>query len=171
VRRRVFLSYLGALVYLALARPSFTSLSLGAVLMLMGEGLRLWASGHIDKNVRLAQTGPYAHVRHPLYLGSALIGSGLAVASGSWAVGIGVLVALGILLGSAARAEERRLRSHFGQDYVSYSREVPALVPRLRPLKRGGRFDWKVVGKHRELRAVAGLAAGLLVLALKAGLW
>ena len=165
------LSYLGALVYLLLARPTPTSLAAGALIMLFGEALRLWASGHIHKNVLLARTGPYAHVRHPLYLGSALIGSGLALASGRWPVAVGVLVILAVLLGTASRAEEKRLREHFGDAYVEYSREVPAFIPRLTPVERGGRFDWKTLAKHRELRAVAGLAAGLFVLALKAGLW
>ena len=167
-RRRVTLSYVGALAYLLLARPRLPGLAAGAVVMLLGEGVRLWASGHIRKNQAVATTGPYARVRHPLYFGSAIIGVGLALAAGSWALGLALLAALGLLFGAAVRREERRLGERFTVEYAAYRQAVPAFVPRLTPYDRGGRFDWDGVKRHREWRAVLGLVAGLGVLGAKA---
>jgi protein-S-isoprenylcysteine O-methyltransferase Ste14 len=42
----------------------------GALLVMLGIAARLWASGHIKKNKVLATDGPYAYVRHPLYVGN-----------------------------------------------------------------------------------------------------
>ena len=63
---------------LVLARPTPVSLALGLPLALLGEALRLWASGHIEKTKALATGGPYAHTRNPLYVGSLLMAIGVA---------------------------------------------------------------------------------------------
>jgi hypothetical protein len=76
----------GVLV-VALARPTPASLVLGLPLAVLGEAVRIWASGHIEKTRRLATGGPYAHSRNPLYMGSLLMALGVAVACASpWVV-------------------------------------------------------------------------------------
>ena len=44
-----------------------------------GECLRLWAAGHLEKSKEVTRSGPYRHTRHPLYLGSSIIGIGIAL--------------------------------------------------------------------------------------------
>jgi len=82
---------------------------------------------------RLVREGPYACVRHPIY--SAMLG--LFVGTGVSLTPLPVLlVASGVyLLGTRlrTRSEERLLRRQFGDEYVRYAREVPALVPWPRP--------------------------------------
>jgi hypothetical protein len=56
----------------------------GVVLVFLGIAARLWASGHIKKNKALATDGPYAYVRHPLYVGNITLGFGFALASSLW---------------------------------------------------------------------------------------
>jgi hypothetical protein len=56
------------------ARPTPRSLLLALPCLLLGEAVRLWASGHIEKTERLATGGPYAHTRNPLYVGSSRLG-------------------------------------------------------------------------------------------------
>ncbi|MBV8631532.1 MAG: isoprenylcysteine carboxylmethyltransferase family protein, partial [Silvibacterium sp.] len=77
-RIRVPLGFLFAALYLWLARPTplFMALSLG--LVVPGIWLRAYASGYVKKNTELTMTGPYAHTRNPLYLGSMLIAFGFA---------------------------------------------------------------------------------------------
>ncbi|HKN47676.1 MAG TPA: methyltransferase [Candidatus Polarisedimenticolia bacterium] len=53
----------------------------GSVIAFLGEGLRIWAAGHLVKSARLVTTGPYAYVQHPLYLGRLLIFTGLTIAA------------------------------------------------------------------------------------------
>ena len=80
---------------IALARPRPWSLLAGLVLGLVGEAIRIWASGHIEKTRVLATGGPYAHTRNPLYLGSTLMGAGIALASASpWAALAGAVYLL-----------------------------------------------------------------------------
>ena len=80
VKKRLRPRLLGlyALVALAFwyASPTGTSIALGLVPIAIGEGIRLWATGHLHKNDALTVTGVYAYVRHPLYLGTLLIAAG-----------------------------------------------------------------------------------------------
>ena len=82
-RIRVPLGFLTAALYLfELARhapvPAAEAWSL--FLVLPGLWLRAYASGYVKKNRELTTTGPYAHTRNPLYLGSILMAAGFAVA-------------------------------------------------------------------------------------------
>jgi len=58
---------------LAFARPTSGVFAVGVALIGIGEGLRLWATGHLQKNQELTTSGPFAYVRNPLYLGTLLI--------------------------------------------------------------------------------------------------
>ena len=125
-----------------------------------GEALRLWASGHLEKSKEVTRSGPYRYTRHPLYLGSSLIGIGLAVASHHLVVVALVVLYLGTTLTAAMRAEEAHLRDKFGDAYDAYAEK------RAAPMDR--RFSWARAVYNREHHTMIGLALGLLALALKA---
>ena len=72
------------MLYFWLARPTWRSIALGAIVFVPGLLVRALASGHVQKNEALATSGPYAYTRNPLYLGSLLIGVGFAIAARSW---------------------------------------------------------------------------------------
>src|ERR1035438_4671359 len=77
-RIRVPLGFLAAALYLfELLRhaPNLTAVAWSLTLVLPGLWLRAYASGYVKKNRELTVTGPYAHTRNPLYLGSMLIRS------------------------------------------------------------------------------------------------
>ena len=78
------LGFVAALVYLfELARqaPVPAAILSSLLLVLPGLWLRGYAAGYVKKNRELTQTGPYAHVRNPLYLGSILIAAWLCTLS------------------------------------------------------------------------------------------
>jgi protein-S-isoprenylcysteine O-methyltransferase Ste14 len=166
-RLRVVFGYLVAVVVLVLARPTPRSLLVGLPFVLLGEVLRLWASGHIEKTQRLATGGPYAHTRNPLYLGSALIALGVAAACASAAVGLCVALYLAAFYPSVVREESDFLRRKFGDEYAAWAREVPTFLPRVVPGgPRSSRFDWARVRANREWRTAAALPlVGLLLFA------
>jgi len=156
-RLRVPLGFTAAGLALWLARPTSASLALGLLIMASGEALRIWASGHIDKGREITTSGPYRYTRHPLYLGSAVLGLGFAVASRSWVVAALVIVYLGLTLFAAIRTEEATLDERFAGAYSRYrgSRLPPS----------GRRFSLARVWENREHRAVIGFViAGLLLL-------
>jgi protein-S-isoprenylcysteine O-methyltransferase Ste14 len=142
-------------VVMALARPRPWSLVAGLLLGLAGEGLRIWASGHIEKTKVLATGGPYAHTRNPLYLGSTLMAAGIAVAAASpWAALAAALYYLAFYP-SAVRGEAQFLAGRFPEAYGAWAREVPVFLPRLRPAgPRESRFSWERVGRNREWRTL-----------------
>ena len=131
------------------ARPSLPLLSPAAlagalaVLLLMGGALYLFAasSSALGKNWsfearmrtdhQLIRNGPYARVRHPIYLGMLLFLLGLAVAFGHW---LQLVVAVPLfLVGTSIRTrlEDRLLEGQFGKDFEDYARSTPALIPRI----------------------------------------
>ena len=145
-------------VVLYLADPTGWSLLLGVPLALLGEALRLWASGHIEKTRSLATGGPYAHTRNPLYLGSVIMAVGLAVASASLGV---LLVASAYLVAfypHVIREEAAFLRGKFPEDYAVWEQAVPLFRPRLFPAgPRASRFSWQRVRQNREWRTALAL--------------
>lgn len=74
--------------------------------------------------------GPYAVVRHPLYLGLLLMLAGAVVALGSlW--GAAMLLPAVLVTVWRARAEENDLLRHYGDRYRHYQERVPFFLPRL----------------------------------------
>ena len=134
-------------------------------LALLGEALRVWASGHIDKTRALATGGPYAHTRNPLYLGSLLLGAGFSVAAASPWVALAVLLYFAAFYPAAMRGEAAFLANRFGEQYAVWARAVPMFLPRPLPTgPRATRFEWARVGRNREWRTALALPAMLLIL-------
>src|SRR5690606_11506294 len=102
-RIRLRLAWLAATVFLLLATPTPATLLAGAALAAAGIALRAWAAGTIVKNAVLTTTGPYAHTRNPLYVGSFLLGLGLALAGARPSVLVAFLVAYALVYGRAMR--------------------------------------------------------------------
>jgi protein-S-isoprenylcysteine O-methyltransferase Ste14 len=164
-RWRVPLGFLIVPLYLYFARPTPSLFALGAAIAAVGLAVRAAAAGHLRKGEALARSGPYAYVRHPLYLGSALLVAGFALAGGR--------VWLGLLLGGVFLAvylpvawrEDEEMRARFPAEYAAYEKAVPRLLPRLRPGRADGeRFDWRCYWRNREYNALLGCLALLLIL-------
>jgi protein-S-isoprenylcysteine O-methyltransferase Ste14 len=160
-RKRVPIGFAMAVVSLLLARPTWTAWRLGLLIAIGGECLRIWAAGHVRKGREVTRSGPYRFVRHPLYLGSAVLAVGVVVASHSVAVALLAALYMGSTLYGAIRTEEAFLRQEFGDAYELYSSS------RAEPMDRA--FSLARVMQNREYRAVAGLVIGFALLALKMG--
>jgi hypothetical protein len=171
-RRRVPLGLALSLVYLAFAQPTLPLLVAGGAVAFGGLVLRGWAAGYLEKGTALATAGPYALTRNPLYLGSALIGVGFAVAGRSLVMAVAFALLLLLIYGPVIQREEQFLRHQFGETYRRYEQRVPLFLPRLaRPAASADRFCWLRYRKNREYEAALGYVAGLLFLALKMMFW
>jgi protein-S-isoprenylcysteine O-methyltransferase Ste14 len=171
-RWRVPLGFLCGALFILLARPRPLTLAVGGGVALLGLALRAWAAGHIRKNAALAISGPYAHTRNPLYLGSFLLGLGFTIASSRWPLGLlFAALFLGIYL-PVMRVEAATLAEMFGEGYKRYSSSVPLFFPRLTPYRDGQakdtKFDPGLYLRYREYRAALGLVIAWGLLALKA---
>ena len=103
----------------------------GVLLACSGIAVRLWASGHIKKNKVLATDGPYAYVRHPLYVGNILLGCGFSLSSGLWWSGPLFILILLVFYPQAIRREDDKLHHLFKEDWEQWRQQTHALLPRL----------------------------------------
>jgi protein-S-isoprenylcysteine O-methyltransferase Ste14 len=175
MRWRVRLGYPVALVYLVLASPTPRWIAIGAVLAGFGLVVRALAAGHLRKDRELATSGPYARTRNPLYLGSAFMAAGFAIAGHSWWAGSLVLIYFGVFYYAVMKNEEADLLLRFGASFESYAQKVPLFFPTL----SGGayatssetgneqHFSWDQYLRNREYRALIGTVGALAIVWLR----
>jgi protein-S-isoprenylcysteine O-methyltransferase Ste14 len=159
-RRRVPLGFIAGLAAIWLSDPTPRTLAIGAVVAALGEAVRIWAAGHLEKGREVTMSGPYRLTRHPLYLGSTIIGVGLAIASASVVVAVLAVIYLAVTLTAAIATEEAHLTAKFGEAYPHYREGRGPGVTR--------RFSAARAMRNREYRAVVGLLAVLALLSWKA---
>jgi protein-S-isoprenylcysteine O-methyltransferase Ste14 len=166
-RWRVPLGFLLGVAYLLFCRPTVKLLIAGGAVAAAGLALRAFAAGHLAKNQRLATSGPYAYTRNPLYLGSALIGAGFALAGGRWILALACMLLFAAIYWPVIRREEEYLRREFGEVYDRYAEHVPLFLPRFRRSAGGEEFQWKQYRKNHEYEAFLGYLAMMIFLAIK----
>ncbi len=164
-RLRVPLGFLFAALVIVLARPTGSTLVVGGAIALAGEALRIWAAGHLNKSREVTQSGPYQYFAHPLYVGSTVMGAGLALASGSIWVAALIVLYLGSTITAAIKSEEAFLRQKFGDQYDRYRRGEAGARDAAATTRR---FSVAQAKANHEYRAMLGLVVAVLVLSLKA---
>lgn len=126
------------------------ALAVGAVLLYAGIALVIWgrvalgrmynvSSGlgvQLYENHELVTKGPYAIVRHPMYLGILLVALGGVLVYRTWTF----VFLLGNFPGIYRRAvrEEEALALEFGDRWAAYVERVPAWLPWPWRRKNGG---------------------------------
>jgi protein-S-isoprenylcysteine O-methyltransferase Ste14 len=114
----------------------------GALLYFPGVMLYLWgyrtlgrlfgvsssAAAELYQQHRLIDSGPYAIVRHPMYLGVLLAAFGALLLFRTWAMVIFTPMSLVVI--ARARREEKLLADEFGEQWDSYAKRVPGWVPK-----------------------------------------
>lgn len=165
-RLRVTAGFVMLAAFAWFSRPTAASLAWGVPLSFCGLALRAWAAGHLAKNQRLAQSGPYAATRNPLYLGTLITALGLAVAGNSLGLALlfGALFVLVYL--PAIELEEQHLTVILA-GYSEFASRVPLLLPR-RPKDWGpDAFSPALYLKNQEYQALIGWLAGVTWLVIR----
>lgn len=167
-RWRVRAGYVLAIVVLWFARPTPRSIALGAAIGLVGLALRAYAAGYLRKQDVLTVGGPYAHTRNPLYLGSAILALGAAVATQSWISAAVLGTYFAVVYSVVMRREEEELRGHHGAAFEEYARAVPLFFPKAAaspiPGADPGAFSVQQYRKNHEHQAAIGYLLLLVVL-------
>ena len=111
----------------------------GLALVVGGIAFAIWSARtlgrHFDLEVEIHEghevvdRGPYAIVRHPVYLGLAVHFVGACLATGNWLLIAGTFFGSFPALYVRAFVEEELLRARLGPAYEDYARRVPMLVP------------------------------------------
>jgi protein-S-isoprenylcysteine O-methyltransferase Ste14 len=158
-RWRIRLGYVLGIVAFWLATPTPRSLAIGAVVAAIGEAVRIWAAGHLEKGREVTRSGPYAWTRHPLYVGSAIMGGGFGIAADNGAAAFLAGAYLALTITAAIRSEEAHLTDKFGAEYPAYRDGRADVAPR--------RFSVERALRNREYRAVVGLLTVIALLAAR----
>lgn len=147
---RTGLHFAAVVIALILAHPTDLTNVWGLGPILAGLALRTWALGHLRRNTKLCTSGPYAYVRHPLYLGSFIILMGYCImANNLYLVAAAAIVTAGIYA-LTVRIEEQSLAAAFPEQYEAYRQAVPALFPRFTPYAASGRkFSWHLARNNQ----------------------
>ncbi len=163
-------------------KPSGASIAAGVPIAVAGELLRCWAVGYTGVTTRgdaveapqLVTGGPYAYVRNPLYVGNFITALGFTLAFtgacsrtrrlGLAAASLGTMAAV---YAAIVPHEEQFLRSRFGEEFETYCKSVPPVLPSLRPFAPS-RGVWNATAiAQAESKTFMTFAVMLAALAIK----
>lgn len=158
--------FIGALLLLFFAKPEPIGMGVGMILIMIGEAIRIWAAGHLQKNELLTVTGPYAYVKNPLYIGTILITAGFCI----FADNIYILAAATFAfcfhyIPYKKKVEGDRLKRIFGDQYVDYDEKVPEYVPRwTRYSNQKARWQFRSFIENSEEGILLIIIAGIILI-------
>ena len=139
---RQWFAVLFVLLVSLLGQPEQTLLYVGTGIAAAGALIRLWASGHVMKNKELATDGPYAFVRHPLYVGNILLLVGFSMASSLWWSYVLMIALLLFYYPPTISYEDNKLRDFFGDAWIEWSKTTKALIPTWPSIKSDSSSSW-----------------------------
>jgi len=143
--RRVPL-FIGAALLVVFAKPQLPAIWIGMFLIFLGEAIRIWAAGHLQKNEVLTVTGPYGYVKNPLYIGSIFITTGFCImADNIYLLAAAFFMFCFHYIPYKKKVEGDRLKKHFGAHYEDYDEKVPEYLPRMKRYSEQ-KGSWRV--KH-----------------------
>jgi protein-S-isoprenylcysteine O-methyltransferase Ste14 len=127
---------------------------------------RLWALMYIagNKKRELITIGPYSIMRHPLYSFSLIGAVGIGLASENLLVLACIVLFCGLYYPPAIMAEERKLIDKFGDLYLGYIRQVPAVIPQLSLYRSPECWEVKMPQFTRSVRDALGFVWMYLLL-------
>jgi len=166
-RLRVICGFVLVAAFAWFSAPTPQSLTIGIPISVVGLLLRAWAAGHLAKNQRLATGGPYAYTRNPLYLGTATVAAGLAVAARSTGLSVLFCAVFVLVYLPVIELEEQHLRKIF-TEYADYASRVPRFRPCWPKVSNTQSFQFSLYLRNQEYQALAGFVAGTILLIFKA---
>lgn len=144
----------------------------GFVIAALGQAWRIYAAGVIYKNRRLATTGAYSLVRHPLYFGNFLILAGFTLACANGFVVAAVAFFLLFYYPAAIRYEDRKLQELFGEEWQAWGTSTPAMFPTRLKWRANQEAEWSArqsLVRNGELVYTVFEIAGAVLLWYRAG--
>ncbi len=134
------------ILMLIFENATITSLVVGLVIAVAGELIRLWGVSWAGSETRttggvggtyLVISGPFAHVRNPLYVGNILMYLGLGIMSMSLFPYLQIVAILFFIMQYQfiVKEEEEFLIKKFGTDYQKFLQNVPRFFPRVTEYK------------------------------------
>ena len=165
------------LVLIFLSRLAPFPLVFGSLLIALGEWLRIWAVGYAGGSTRtrtlgaardLVTTGPYAHVRNPLYLGNFVLCIGVCVFANVYWMIAALVIGFLIQYTPIILSEETYLLKLCGDRYRAYCATVPRLMPHLRAYASSSEHDYSLRRALKsEKRTLTAILCVLILIAAR----
>lgn len=169
------------ILMLIYAEASLVSFIVGLVIALSGEAIRLWGVSWAGSETRttgagvggtfLVISGPFAHVRNPLYVGNILIYLGIGIMSMALFPYLQIIAVIFFYFQYylIVKEEESFLITKFKDDYQDYLKNVPRFGWRFTPYKNDSVIQPEFIlskGLKSETRSLQafGIAALLIVI-------
>lgn len=108
----------------------------GAPVTVLGELIQMWAGSQLHKDQHLTISGPYSHVRNPMYIGRFVLGLGLFIMTVNPYLIAAYVVLFAAYAHMRVQREEGRLKVIFAPDYQHYCSEINRWLPRPKPYSR-----------------------------------
>ena len=157
-----------AVIFIIFANCDDRSLGYSIWFIAAGELIRIWANGYAIKTEKLTTSGPYAFVRHPLYLGTLLLVAGFIIFLRVYYIGAALLAVMAIVYSGTIKEEEVLLEGKF-KEYAGYKKKVPALFPTLFPYREGEKwgFSFERFFRSQEYKPLLWIPVILIAFYLK----
>lgn len=108
----------------------------GAPVSVLGELIQMWAGSQLHKDQHLTISGPYSHVRNPMYIGRFVLGMGFFIMTANPYIIAGYVIVFAAYAHTRVLREESRLKVIFAPDYQHYCSETGRWLPKLKPYSR-----------------------------------
>jgi len=139
---RTWLLYISMAAALA-GNTSLIFIGAGASLVLFSMSIQFWSKGCLHQEREVTQSGPYRFVRHPFYLGNAILDAGIVIMSGWLPLMLAAPFWWIMVYFPQMRREENRLIELFDEQYKQYMARVPRVIPWTKPLPAAAAgIDW-----------------------------
>lgn len=141
----------------------------GLPVVILGEMIQMWATSHLHKDTKFTISGPYSHVRNPMYFGRFFVGLGIFIMTWNPYFVVGYVVLYAIYGHLRVKREERRLREIFAPHYQEYCSEIRRWIPRLKPYSKSEnrRAKWTQVCANHEQIVALGIAVVMVLIYAK----
>ena len=178
--------YALAALVICYAHTTALTFQIGIMVAALGEVVRLWANGYVGhvkvnrtdassgapKIGRLITAGPYAFVRHPLYLGTLLIAAGTFIIVGNWWLGLIAPACLVTIYRRKMAEEEARIHSEWGEAYTRYHASVSRWLPlRRRYARAEGQWSWQGIVASKEWKTAIWIIVLVIALYVRQEVW
>lgn len=141
----------------------------GAAVAIIGELIQMWATSHLHKDTKFTISGPYSHVRNPMYFGRFFVGLGIFIMTWNPYFIVGFIVLYTIYGNLRVRREEHRLQEIFAPHYQHYCSEIHRWIPRFKPYSKSEsrRAKWSQVCANHEQIVALGIVVVLALIYLR----
>lgn len=144
----------------------------GVPVVIFGELIQMWATSHLHKDKHMTISGPYSHVRNPMYFGRFFVGLGFFIMTDvinrPYLI-IGYVILFAAYAHMRVRREEARLQELFKPDYQHFCSEVNRWLPKPKPYSKSEsrRASWTQMCDNHEQIVALGVLIVLAVVYLR----